>query len=983
MIIVPTLTPAMLLRGGDDAAGQTRFKETVTRDFAKGLRLCYERPTWDERIIHQRDASGRQTACFPTLFEVRDFVTDTITRGELLSVDIETTGKNVVGASLVCIGFACRWWSGEERVLCVPILRQGGSPYWDQYAGRVVFDLLSQILGSRVRKVFQNGGFDTTVLRSLGIVTQEWFSDTMAAHHVADAELPHGLDYLASYYLDSRYWKAETKGEKSFLDLDDRILRTYNLRDALVTLRLTPLIESQLTGQLWALYQQEIELAKLMSRATERGLCVDMVKRQELGTKLINQRDGALAGVREICPTGPDGTPLDLNRPKDLQHLLFTALGFKSVKETASGQPSTDKDSLVAMALASETREQRRALQCLADFRTSSKIFSTFVEGLPLLTDRYGNVRFHPSWKILANTGRFTSSPNAQNWTKAVKSIFCASPGAELAGVDLSQAELRGVAYFSNDKPVLEMLANKINIHTVNTAVLFKVRCKPDHKDLGAATAAYLQRVLPDYNTYEMIEDPKRWTSTRTLAKNFEFGCVLHSTPVALLDGVKPISAVRPGDMTWCWDGEKYAPTKIVRAWCSGVKRCLKITLDVGRYRQLTLTPGHKMLMRDGTYKQAGDLVVGDRLMPFSRRDWKQYRVIDPKNDGCAAYEHRWVLQGAEVVHHLDHNGKNNLPSNLHPTTAADHRLIHGPTVVSPEGKARRAALAREFFAANRETLIAKLTAARVASPAWHAATKSRLEKALQTKRAQWAARPKLVCACGAEVFAKKQCRRCYNVQYRARTKNHRVVAIEWVDEQEVWDLEVEHPAHNFAIDGAVFVSNSNYRAEAETLHKVLRSKRDPDTNQPLFPTLQLSLVEALLERKKKVRVELVRWWERHHSQVQQRGYAVCPISGRRRLFRGGFKVTETANWNIQTLIASHMNRATLEIQRQYDAETGGYALIIQQVHDALNTENPLGYGKRAGEIMTEVLSRPFEIDGRQATLPPDPVLIGHYLSEV
>lgn len=63
---------------------------------------------------------------------------------------------------------------------------------------------------------------------------------------------------------------------------------------------------------------------------------------------------------------------------------------------------------------------------------------------------------------------------------------------------------------------------------------------------------------------------------------------------------------------------------KIVTAWAhhprsSGIKDTVKVTFDDGTF--LVCTPDHPCLMRDGEYKDAGDLGPGTSMMPFFRRD--------------------------------------------------------------------------------------------------------------------------------------------------------------------------------------------------------------------------------------------------------------------------------------------------------------------------------------------------------------------------
>lgn len=176
----------------------------------------------------------------------------------------------------------------------------------------------------------------------------------------------------------------------------------------------------------------------------------------------------------------------------------------------------------------------------------------------------------------------------------------------------------------------------------------------------------------------------------------------------------------------------------------------------------------------------------------------------------------------------------------------------------------------------------------------------------------------------------------------------------------------------------------SNYGGMDETLYKVLRAKRDPDTNELLFPDIELSEVSAILQVKKKIRPELIDWQKRVPLEAQAQGFHRCPISGRYRFFRGGFKLTEVTNTRIQMGVASHMNKRTLEIVDTLDRETGGAAQIITQVHDALTVECPEGYSKRAGAVMVDILSRPFDLPKyKGARLPADKADIGKYLNEV
>lgn len=734
MIVVPTLNPGFLLRSGEDDAGLAKLGVAVQEDFRKAKRLIHSTPGWDERVIWETDSVGRLRWLFPDLTDVSDFMGPVIKyamdgRFCPLVFDVETSGEHQLDCKLLCVGMgyvdldeSSRLGRRVERVISLPLLRRGGAPYWSPHDEMLVRECLKTLLSTPwIEKCCHNGAFDTVVMWAHGIPVNGWTQDTMQAHHVCDAELPQNLGFVGSRFTDNRYWKDDVKNGDGWLDMDELILRSYNARDVLVTLRVLPSLLAEIDELgLKNLYRQELRLAQIMARATIRGMAVDYERRDSealdangkpvgLAPQLRLQQAAALANLRAIA-----GSTFDPAKPAQLRWLLFDKLKLPVVKETATGLPATDKEALMLLDIAADSGEQRMVLKSLTEFRQAQKFLGTFIEGLGVL-NKTG--RFHPSWKLLPVTGRFGSSPNAQNLPTRIKRIFRAAAGYKLVGIDLSQAELRLIAYYANEKSLLDMYANDINVHTVNASMLFKVRCPPEAADnINEATEDYLRRAVVEslglkpgaYDAFPVVPK-KKWRPTRTLAKNYEFG--------------------------------------------------------------------------------------------------------------------------------------------------------------------------------------------------------------------------------------------------------------------------------------------SAYGAEEETLYKVLRSKRDPDTSELMFPGITLSEVQALRVVWKKLRPGVISWWERISNATRNTGYYKCPISGRVRRFRGGFKRNEMLNTPIQSGVASWMNQNMIEIQDVYDAETGGAAQIVQQVHDALTVECPEEYAVRAGQVMQELLSREFSIEpfsgfegaiGRhaRARLPADTPAIADHLDK-
>lgn len=544
MICVPTFSPGILTKQGEGQSSLARFKDTTVADIQKALRFRHRAPDWDESVIWQRDATGRLFNLFPTAQEVGLFCR--WVTGKCIAVDIETTGEQPLNCQLLCVGIACEDGTG----MVIPVIRQGGLAYWrSAEEWNFVRACLAWVLADpSTKKTMHNGAFDTVALWGHGFAVNGWEDDTIIAHHCVDPELPHGLAYVGSRYLELRHWKQDVKGDVRWLDLDDELLRSYNLRDCLVTIRArVPLLADVKTNELEPLYREEMALNRIMAKATVKGLLIDFERRDDetledrptlkdgspnprhgkpkgLGPYLRVERAEALATLQTLAADAG----FNPASPGQLRVFLFEKLKFPIVlRSEKSGLPSTDKNAMALLAIHAESNEQRAALRALVRWRKCDKMLGTWIEGLPVLADG----RVHPSWKVFGTvTGRLSSSPNAQNWNASIKKIFRAAPGHKYVSVDLSQAELRVMAYMSGDEELLRMYREGINVHTVNASLLFHVKCPPEAKDhTNPQTDAYLRDIVPrvftgaSYDAFPVMPKGK-WKGTRTLAKNFVFG---------------------------------------------------------------------------------------------------------------------------------------------------------------------------------------------------------------------------------------------------------------------------------------------------------------------------------------------------------------------------------------------------------------------------------------------------------------------------
>ena len=141
-------------------------------------------------------------------------------------------------------------------------------------------------------------------------------------------------------------------------------------------------------------------------------------------------------------------------------HLVYPQGLYEPIAYTKTGRPSCAGVVLTSLI----EQKDSELLSLVLMLRKASKINSTFVRAIRNKVDENNILRgrFNP---IGTKTGRISSSgPNCQNFPKAARGQLIARPGYRLLDFDLSQAEVRAVAAYSNDRDLIEAL-NSEDIH--------------------------------------------------------------------------------------------------------------------------------------------------------------------------------------------------------------------------------------------------------------------------------------------------------------------------------------------------------------------------------------------------------------------------------------------------------------------------------------------------------------------------------------
>ena len=397
-----------------------------------------------------------------------------IENGELVAFDTETTSLNYMEAEIVGLSFGL----AEGKAAYLPVAhRYVGAPA-QLNRDSVLARLKPWLENPAADKVGHHLKYDAHVLANYGIRLAGMRYDSMLESYVLDSVATrHDMDSVARKYLgiDTIHFEdVAGKGAKqiTFDQVAVDVAAEYAAEDADITLRLHhalwPLIEA--TPGLAELYETiEQPLVPVLTRMEETGVLVD--------TRLLRAMSSEFAAKMAILEAEAHreaGHPFNIGSPKQLQEVLYNELKLPVSQYTPTKQPSTNEDALAELA------DQHRLPQLILDFRSLSKLKSTYTDRLPeQVCARTG--RIHTSYhQAVAATGRLSSSdPNLQNIPirteegRRIRQAFIPKDGCTLLAADYSQIELRIMAHLSEDPGLLKAFAEDRDVHQATAAEVF------------------------------------------------------------------------------------------------------------------------------------------------------------------------------------------------------------------------------------------------------------------------------------------------------------------------------------------------------------------------------------------------------------------------------------------------------------------------------------------------------------------------------
>ncbi|MBQ6927147.1 MAG: DNA polymerase I [Oscillospiraceae bacterium] len=266
---------------------------------------------------------------------------------------------------------------------------------------------------------------------------------------------------------------------------------------------LYPVLNQKLTEfNMLQLYEKiELPLCLVLSDMEQAGFYVDRTALYEFGESLNDDIDRLQQSIWQHA-----GHEFNINSPRQLGEVLFEELMLPSGKKTKTGW-STNVDVMEKL------RGKHPIVDEVLEYRTLTKLKSTYADGLLKVIDADGRIRSSFQMTVTA-TGRLSSTePNLQNIPvrkklgAEIRRMFVAGPDMVLVDADYSQIELRLLAHISGDEAMREAFLSGEDFHTVTASKVFNVPLEEVTPTLRSRAKAVNFGIVYGISAFSLAQD--------------------------------------------------------------------------------------------------------------------------------------------------------------------------------------------------------------------------------------------------------------------------------------------------------------------------------------------------------------------------------------------------------------------------------------------------------------------------------------------
>ena len=429
-------------------------------------------------------ASGEHTyRCIQTRNEL-DELCEELKEAEILSFDVETSGRDPMAVDLVGLGIA--WAKGKGCY--IPVAHSDGEQLpWDNVREAVQ----PFFADATLPKVAHNGKYDLVVCRRHGLQVDGPIHDTMTIAWLLDpASRSIGLKSQAETELGWTMTEISEligsgRNQISIAEVEIDRVTGYCGADVDATIHLWEALAPRLKeagDRVWKLYEEiELPLLPVLADMEMAGIRLNTDFLADLSKRLVTRLHEI-----DLLLKGIVGHDFNLRSTQQLSNVMFNELAFpaKGLKKTKSGFVSTAAGELDKLKASTTelSAEQNQFLDLLFEQRQLEKLRGTYVDTLGgLVNSSTGRVHTNYS-QAGAATGRLSSNgPNLQNIPirtergREIRKAFEAEEGCLLLAADYSQVELRILAHIAKEERLIEAFRQEQDIHAVTASLLFDV----------------------------------------------------------------------------------------------------------------------------------------------------------------------------------------------------------------------------------------------------------------------------------------------------------------------------------------------------------------------------------------------------------------------------------------------------------------------------------------------------------------------------
>jgi DNA polymerase-1 len=405
-----------------------------------------------------------------------------LSKASLIVFDTETDSLNPFELNILGASFSTK--AGEGYFLAI----DSGSKNFSDGKERLAVDEFKKTFkplleNRKIKKVCQNGKYDISVMRGLGIKVENFHFDTMVASYIIDPDQKHGMDDLSQKYLSYQPITLSSligvkKDPSKMYDVELEKLADYAAEDGDITFQLYEILSKEIKKEKLekVAYDVDFPLVPVLEDMEYEGVKIDKSALESFSKDLKKLIAGYTKKIHKIA-----GEEFNISSPKQLQVILFEKLGLASGRKTKTGF-STDARALENL------RGEHEIIETILEYRQATKLKSTYADALPnLINPKTGRV--HTDFnQVVAATGRLSSlNPNLQNipirteMGREIRKAFVPrDKNYVLLSADYSQIELRLLAAICKDEALMKAFKSGEDIHRSTAALVFMV----DPKDV-------------------------------------------------------------------------------------------------------------------------------------------------------------------------------------------------------------------------------------------------------------------------------------------------------------------------------------------------------------------------------------------------------------------------------------------------------------------------------------------------------------------